>query len=117
MWLLEKLTKELFQNSIEYAVNIDFSNSLIFVICLIAILIWILSAVYHTIKGVYNGIIEAKWNYKYHNELKKFDNYQLTKHGLTFGIVNSNYKCEFDKPLYFEKDWNLLKRELLLNIR
>lgn len=55
MWLLEKLTKELFQNSIEYAVNIDFSNSLIFVICLIAILIWILSAVYHIIKGVYNG--------------------------------------------------------------
>ena len=53
MWLLEKLTKELFQNSIEYAVNIDFSNSLIFVICLIAILIWILSAVYHIIKGVY----------------------------------------------------------------
>ena len=46
MWLLEKLTKELFQKSIEYAVNIDFSNSLIFVICLIAILIWILSAVY-----------------------------------------------------------------------
>lgn len=79
MWLLEKLTKELFQNSIEYAVNIDFSNSLIFVICLIAILIWILSAVYHIIKGVYNGIIEARLNYKYHNELKKFDNYQLTK--------------------------------------
>lgn len=60
MWLLEKLTKELFQNSIEYAVNIDFSNSLIFVICLIAILIWILSAVYHIIKGEYNGIIEAR---------------------------------------------------------
>ncbi len=60
MWLLEKLTKELFQKSIEYAVNIDFSNSLIFVICLIAILIWILSAVYHIIKGVYNGIIEAR---------------------------------------------------------
>jgi len=60
MWLLEKLTKELFQNSIEYTVNIDFSNSLIFVICLIAILIWILSAVYHIIKGVYNGIIEAR---------------------------------------------------------
>lgn len=60
MWLLEKLTKELFQNSIEYVVNIDFSNSLIFVICLIAILIWILSAVYHIIKGVYNGIIEAR---------------------------------------------------------
>ena len=60
MWLLEKLTKELFQKSIEYAVNIDFSNSLIFVICLIAILIWILSAVYYIIKGVYNGIIEAR---------------------------------------------------------
>ena len=60
MWLLEKLTKELFQNSIEYAVNIDFINYLIFVICLIAILIWILSAVYHIIKGVYNGIIEAR---------------------------------------------------------
>ena len=60
MWILEKLVKELFQNSIEYAVNIDFSNSLIFVICLIAILIWILSAVYHIIKGVYNGIIEAR---------------------------------------------------------
>ena len=60
MWLLEKLTKELFQKSIEYAVNIDFSNSLIFVICLIAILIWILSAVNHIIKGVYNGIIEAR---------------------------------------------------------
>ena len=60
MWLLEKLTKELFQSSIEYTVNIDFSNSLIFVICLIAILIWILSAVYHIIKGVYNGIIEAR---------------------------------------------------------
>lgn len=79
MWLLEKLTKELFQNSIEYALDIDFSDSLIFILCLIAILIWILSAVYHTIKGVYDGIIEAKWNYKYNKELKKFNNYQLTK--------------------------------------
>ena len=60
MWILEKLSKELFQNSIEYALNIDLSDSLIFVLCPIAILIWILSAVYHTIKGVYNGIIEAK---------------------------------------------------------
>ena len=59
MWILEKLAKELYQNSIEYALDIDFSDSLIFVLCLIAILIWILSAVYHTIKGVYDGIIEA----------------------------------------------------------
>ena len=79
MWLLEKLAKELFQDSIEYALDIDFSDSLIFILCLIAILIWILSAVYHIIKGVYNGIIEAKWNYKYNKELKKFNNYQLTK--------------------------------------
>lgn len=79
MWILEKLSKELFQISIEYALNIDLSDSLIFVLCLIAILIWILSAVYHTIKGVYNGIIEAKWNYKYNKELKKLNNYQLTK--------------------------------------
>ncbi len=79
MWILEKLAKELYQNSIEYALDIDPSDSLIFVLCLIAILIWILSAVYHTIKGVYDGIIEAKWNYKYNKELKKFSNYQLTK--------------------------------------
>lgn len=72
MWLLEKLAKELFQDSIEYALDIDFSDSLIFILCLIAILIWILSAVYHIIKGVYDGIIEAKWNYKYNKELKKF---------------------------------------------
>lgn len=78
MRLLEKLVKELFQDSIEYALDIDFSDSLIFILCLIAILIWILSAVYHIIKGVYNGIIEAKWNYKYHKELKKINNYQLT---------------------------------------
>lgn len=31
MWILEKLVKELFQNSIEYALDIDFSDSLIFV--------------------------------------------------------------------------------------
>ena len=49
MWLLEKLAKELFQDSIEYALDIDFSDSLIFILCLIAILIWILSAVYHII--------------------------------------------------------------------
>lgn len=79
MWLLEKLAKELFQYSIEYALDIDFSDSLTFILCLIAILIWILSAVYHIIKGVYNGIIETKWNYKYYKELKKFNNYQLTK--------------------------------------
>ena len=66
MWLLENLAKELFQDSIEYALDIDFSDSLIFILCFIAILIWILSAVYHTIKGVYK-------------ELKKFSNYQLTK--------------------------------------
>ena len=79
MWLLEKLAKELFQDSIEYALDIDFSDSLIFILSLIAILIWTLSAVYHIIKGIYNGIIEAKWNYKYNKELKKFNNYQLTK--------------------------------------
>lgn len=60
MWLLEKLVKELFQDSIEYALDIDFSDSLIFILSLIAILIWTLSAVYHIIKGIYNGIIEAK---------------------------------------------------------
>lgn len=79
MWLLEELAKKLFQNSIEYALDIDPSDSLIFILCLIAILIWILSAVYHTIKGVYNGIIEAKLSYKYNKELKKFNNYQLTE--------------------------------------
>lgn len=79
MWILEKLVKELFQDSIEYALNLDFSDSLIFILCLIAIIIWILSAVYHIIKGVYNGILEAKWNYKCNKELKKFNNYQLTK--------------------------------------
>lgn len=79
MWLLEKLAKELFQDSIEYALDIDFSDSLIFILSLIAILIWTLSAVYHIIKGIYNGIIEAKWNYKYNKELKKFNNYHLTK--------------------------------------
>lgn len=79
MWLLEKLAKELFQIPIEYALDIDFSDSLIFILCLIAILIWTLSAVYHIIKGMYNGIIEAKWNYKLNKELKKFNNYQLTK--------------------------------------
>lgn len=31
MWLLEKLAKELFQDSIEYALDIDFSDSLIYI--------------------------------------------------------------------------------------
>ena len=30
-------------------------------------------------------------------------------------IYNSKYKCKLDKSLYSEKDWNLLKRELLVN--
>lgn len=32
-------------------------------------------------------------------------------------IYNGKYKCKLDKFLYSEEGWNLLKRELLLNIR
>lgn len=74
MLLLEKLLRELFQDAAEYAFSdVIQCDGLIPFICIVAIVIWLVSAAYCIIKGVRDAVIEAKWKYRYNIELKELN--------------------------------------------
>lgn len=79
MWLLEKLFKELFENSVEYALGDVIRDESMLVLGVVAIFIWTITTVYQIIKGVCKAIKESLWKYKYSKELKKLKNISFTK--------------------------------------